>query len=248
MTLRPSRARGPHRADWGIVETFIGIVLRASRRVEGSVVLRYGLATALIGLVVLVRSALLPDAGDRSPYLAFIVAILASALVGGFRPGVYATAISAGLAAALYIEPVGQLWPGQPDDLVRLALYLAQGLLASAVGAALRFMILRHERLLGASSRLRALLHLQRAGARSPLGEPLVERLSDRELEVVRLLAIGLRNDEIADTLYVTGNTVKTHLAHAYGKLGVRSRTEAIARCAALGLLKSGGDGAEHDT
>lgn len=55
------------------------------------------------------------------------------------------------------------------------------------------------------------------------------EELTKREWEILRLLAEGLGNKEIADALCVTVNTIETHLRHIYGKLGVRSRLQAVA-------------------
>jgi LuxR family maltose regulon positive regulatory protein len=69
-------------------------------------------------------------------------------------------------------------------------------------------------------------------------GRALPEPLTDRELEVLTLLAAGLTNREIADTLAVSPQTVKKHTSNIYGKLGVRSRTEAAARASALRLLR----------
>lgn len=63
------------------------------------------------------------------------------------------------------------------------------------------------------------------------------EPLSERELEILRLLARGLSYREIADKLVVAVSTVKTHINTIYGKLHVRSRTQAIAQAEALGLL-----------
>jgi LuxR family maltose regulon positive regulatory protein len=54
---------------------------------------------------------------------------------------------------------------------------------------------------------------------------------------VLQLLAAGLINEEIARRLFVTAGTVKTHLKSIYGKLGVHTRTEAVARARALMLL-----------
>jgi LuxR family maltose regulon positive regulatory protein len=65
----------------------------------------------------------------------------------------------------------------------------------------------------------------------------LVERLSERELAVLRRLPSALSNQEIAALLYVSLNTVKTQLQSIYRKLGVRSRHEAIERARQLGLL-----------
>lgn len=61
--------------------------------------------------------------------------------------------------------------------------------------------------------------------------------LTARELEVLGLAAEGFSNDEIATRLYVTRATVKTHLAHAYAKLGAPSRTAAIAAARERGLI-----------
>jgi len=61
--------------------------------------------------------------------------------------------------------------------------------------------------------------------------------LTPRELEVLQLLAAGQANKEIARALGVSPNTVKTHLARLFEKLGASSRTEAIAQGRALGIL-----------
>ncbi len=67
--------------------------------------------------------------------------------------------------------------------------------------------------------------------------EPLVEPLSERELEVLTLLASGRSNKEIAKDLFVSVGTVKTHTNNIYRKLGVRNRAEALARSRSLKLL-----------
>jgi LuxR family maltose regulon positive regulatory protein len=69
--------------------------------------------------------------------------------------------------------------------------------------------------------------------------EPLVEPLSEREIEVLALLAQGLTNREIAQQLYLSPNTVRVHTHHIYGKLSVSNRTQAAAKGRALGLLSS---------
>jgi LuxR family maltose regulon positive regulatory protein len=65
----------------------------------------------------------------------------------------------------------------------------------------------------------------------------LVEPPSERELEVLRLIAAGLSNQEIADELVVALSTVKWHINNLYGKLGVSSRTQAVARAHEWHLL-----------
>jgi LuxR family maltose regulon positive regulatory protein len=61
--------------------------------------------------------------------------------------------------------------------------------------------------------------------------------LSEREQDVLRLIAAGLSNQEIAQRLIISVGTVKTHLINLYGKLEVHSRTQAVARARALQLV-----------
>jgi LuxR family maltose regulon positive regulatory protein len=65
----------------------------------------------------------------------------------------------------------------------------------------------------------------------------LAEPLTAREIEILRLIAAGMRNQEIADRLFISLATVKRHVANAYGKLDAGHRTEAIARANELNLL-----------
>jgi LuxR family transcriptional regulator, maltose regulon positive regulatory protein len=65
----------------------------------------------------------------------------------------------------------------------------------------------------------------------------LSEPLSDRERDVLRLVAAGLTNREIAGMLFVSAETVKTHIGNIYGKLGVHNRVEAIARARSLAII-----------
>jgi LuxR family transcriptional regulator, maltose regulon positive regulatory protein len=75
----------------------------------------------------------------------------------------------------------------------------------------------------------------------SGVGGPLMlasgERLSEREIEVLRLMARGATNQAIADQLVITVGTVKSHINHILGKLEARNRTEAVARAREWGLL-----------
>jgi LuxR family transcriptional regulator, maltose regulon positive regulatory protein len=65
----------------------------------------------------------------------------------------------------------------------------------------------------------------------------LVEPLTERELEVLRLVAGGAPNRAIAGQLVISLDTVKRHVSHLFAKLGVANRTQAVARARELGLL-----------
>jgi len=64
-----------------------------------------------------------------------------------------------------------------------------------------------------------------------------VDRLSDRELEVLRHLAAMMGTEEIADTMYLSVNTVKTHVRSILRKLAASRRNEAVRRARALGIV-----------
>ena len=70
--------------------------------------------------------------------------------------------------------------------------------------------------------------------------QPLVESLSNREVEVLQLIAAGCTNQEIGEKLVLSLYTVKSHARNIYGKLGVKNRTEAVARARSIGLLSQG--------
>jgi LuxR family maltose regulon positive regulatory protein len=74
-------------------------------------------------------------------------------------------------------------------------------------------------------------------GTTAPGAGALVEPLSTRELEVLRLIDAGLSNQQIADKLSVAPSTVKTHINNIYGKLGVQTRVQAVTRARELNLL-----------
>ena len=87
------------------------------------------------------------------------------------------------------------------------------------------------------AGKLLAALRAEGQETRPPTSAQLTEPLSDRELEVLRLLATGASNKEIAQTLVIAVGTVKQHLKNIYGKLDVHSRTEAVHRARELHLL-----------
>ena len=93
---------------------------------------------------------------------------------------------------------------------------------------------------------------LDRAEAGSTIGSPLggepalTEALTEREIEVLAHLCQGRSNKAIARLLFVSVDTVKTHLKHVYAKLGVNGRTECVARAGELGLVPGREPGADR--
>jgi LuxR family maltose regulon positive regulatory protein len=71
----------------------------------------------------------------------------------------------------------------------------------------------------------------------TPASESPADSLNEREMEVLRLIHAGLTNQEIADQVVIAVSTVKWHINHLYAKLGVHTRTHALARAKELGLL-----------
>jgi DNA-binding NarL/FixJ family response regulator len=101
-----------------------------------------------------------------------------------------------------------------PDELVRAIHSIAQG------GAALQS---------GVAARFLENVSAQKSG----------EELSERELEVLRLLVSGASNKSIAAQLDLSENTIKTHLSHIFDKLNVQNRAEAVAVALQRGLVQS---------
>ncbi len=116
--------------------------------------------------------------------------------------------------------------------------YLLKGLKRAELMSALRA-VAGGEMLLSREDLARSLRALHapnmEVGGASP---DLIHPLSEREIEVLRLLATGVGNREIGELLFVSENTVKTHVVHIIGKLGVSDRVQAAVWAARIGLLE----------
>jgi LuxR family maltose regulon positive regulatory protein len=173
--------------------------------------LRLAQGRAAEALRLLDRQRPLAEAGGRSGRSIEILALSALALEALGRPG----EADAALAQALFLA--------RPEEYARLFLDLGKPLgelLARAAG-----------------DYGRDLLDAMRAERQATPVDALVEPITERELEVLQLLAEGLSNKKIADRLVVAPSTVKQHLKNIYGKLDVHSRTQAVARGRELGLF-----------
>jgi LuxR family maltose regulon positive regulatory protein len=146
---------------------------------------------------------------------------------------------------ALALDRLGEaLRLAAPEQYIRA--FLDEGVRIAALLAALRHVEPAFVGKLLASTRtessgLRTESQAPPHSVLSPPSSSLVEPLSARELEVLRLIAAGLSNPEIAQELVISVGTVKRHINHVYGKLAVQSRTQAIAKARALRLLERDG-------
>jgi DNA-binding NarL/FixJ family response regulator len=111
--------------------------------------------------------------------------------------------------------------------------YLLKGIDQDELLAALRS-VAGGETLLSAQD----LVHSLRGVSKAAETVDLVEPLTEREMEVLRLLATGMNNREIGAVLFVAESTVKTHVEHVIGKLGVSDRVQAAVWAARQGLIE----------
>ena len=149
--------------------------------------------------------------------------------------------IQANLAKASAEDALGDI--GRSSRAVERALDLAEpdGLLLPFLLHPVPELLERHSRLRTThASLVSEILHLLSGQAPAPRpedAEPLTEPLSESELRVLRYLPTNLRASEIAGELFVSHNTIRTHVRNAYLKLGVHSRADAVTRGRELGLL-----------
>ena len=97
------------------------------------------------------------------------------------------------------------------------------------------------EALLAPTVTRRLIQEFSRLGAARRARPPALDELTPRELDVLKLLARGLSNAEIAGELVLSDTTVKTHVTHVLGKLGLRDRVQAVVLAYESGLVTPGG-------
>lgn len=117
--------------------------------------------------------------------------------------------------------------------------YLLKGLKRVELMTALRA-VANGEMLLSREDLARSLRGLsQNSNDITSVTQDLIHPLSQREIDVLRLLSTGLSNREIGELLFITENTVKTHVVHIINKVGVSDRVQAAVWAARHGLLES---------
>ncbi|MFO7533459.1 MAG: LuxR C-terminal-related transcriptional regulator [Candidatus Limnocylindrales bacterium] len=201
-----------------------------------------GILVAIV-MALFACSVLLPPMAGMSTYVAASAGIALVAATLGLLPGLAAVVLACGTAILVELSPVGEFHIDQPADAVALLLFAANGVTVAVMGS----MLARrrsgqasagHERRGAAVTIAAEAAHpvsRTRASQQGP-HHPL-EPLTEREAEVLAYLASGMSNAQIADSLFISVNTVKSHLKNVYGKLAVDSRTRAVTRAMELGVL-----------
>lgn len=174
----------------------------------------YAATLVLVGATVGAVEVQFADFEHATHLLLLLIVVISIAVIRGPGPAALGLLVGGGGAGATSfgtVEPVNH-----PDALVQLTTYLL-------AGAAFILVVW----LAAEGRRRRAIASTPVLQLPQGISHP-VERLTGREQEVLRLAASGISVDEIAHTLFVSPNTVKTHLTHTYAKLGARGRTDAV--------------------
>lgn len=181
------------------------------------------------------------SAGNRTA-LKQVRALLSETEAAGQREGRVAVEIQAGMIKALAAWQLGDKVRGLTE--INHPLHLAESedyrRTFIALGLPMARLLQEADRRGALSAFGQGILaNLQDQYATDPLHpSQLPEPLSDREVQVLELVAAGLTNQETADRLVISSGTVKKHLSNIYGKLGVSGRTRAAATARQLGLIK----------
>jgi LuxR family maltose regulon positive regulatory protein len=150
-------------------------------------------------------------------------------------------AITARLISALHADRRGDLSGAAESCAEALRLAAGEGYIRAFLDEDVRIITLV-ERDRGASPafarRVLDAAGIPAGGRSAPLPGGMIEPLSEREIEVLELIAAGRRNQEIADRLTIATGTVKRHINNIYGKLAVSNRVEAIARARELRVIE----------
>lgn len=182
------------------------------------------LVLALAGLAILV-----PALAPRTFFDLLLAPLLVVALSLGFLPALVCIAVGV-LACTFGIPLVGAALADVPVHLAALAPHVGQAIAIAGVASVVRVAL-----------RSAATTFHERSWSPPEQSEPVgpwrVERLTPREVEVLRAAAGGGGFDELATRLALSRNTVKTHLAHCYDKLGAHNRAEAIVLAVHAGVL-----------
>lgn len=198
-----------------------------------------------VTLPLVAGSVLLSAYAGTSTLLTASAGIGVVAATFGLAAGLVAVLLACSAAVVLEMAPAGELHVERPRDVVSLTLFAANGLVVAAIGSRLHGRRSRRASpvALGdapgggvtAVDHVRPVMLPETCAPLSLRREP----LTDRETDVLALLATGMSNAEIGAELFISVNTVKSHLKNVYGKLGVDNRTRALSTALELGVIST---------
>jgi len=191
-----------------------------------------GAAGVAVAISFALLALVLPEGGGVGTYASASTAVTLAAAAAGLSAGLLAMGISGAVVAYAHLPPLGSIRVDHPEEIFGLAIFLFNGLVVAVVVSRVR-----QRRAASAVVGSPSPIIRPWASAASERQASLVEPLTEREVEVLSLLAAGCSNEDIAGSLFVSINTVKTHLKNIYGKLSVTSRTQATARALKLGII-----------
>jgi DNA-binding CsgD family transcriptional regulator len=219
------------RMEWGPVAVAMPHAAARMTRVASAdtpAPVRLGLSVALVlTLTTLVVVAFAP--GSRTLFAVLLGSVVTVAIVFGLVTAVWTLGLGV-VVGTMVLPPTGVPIASDPDYPASVVLYLVEGIALALIGA------VAHAAMRTRGRRI--------VDSVAPSGRPSrdcpttgLDRLTAREVEVLRLAAGGQSVDDLARELYLSRNTVKTHLAHAYDKLGAHNRADAIACALRRGWL-----------
>jgi DNA-binding CsgD family transcriptional regulator len=170
-------------------------------------------ALVIVGVAILVLELYLVELDHGTHLLVGLVLVAGTAVFLGPGPATSGLTFGAGTSVAAAAATVGGVLES-PLTYLQLSTYLGAG--GAIIGLA--------------SIAVRARMPAQAPSAAHGVASShaLTEPLTERESEILRLAASGISVDEIAKRVFLSPNTVKTHLTHVYAKLGVRGRPDAV--------------------
>ena len=193
-------------------------------RLRSSSTVRHAAALVAINVAVAILELRALGLDHGTHLLVVLTLVIGIALLLGPGPATTAFAAGGGLAVIASVLTVQDVL-STPHTYIQLLAYLVAGsAFIVLVSAAIR-------------ARHRPSKPPATGMAIAAAGQGLVEPLTARELEVLRLAATGISVDDMARRLFVSPNTVKTHLTHVYAKLGVRGRADAVRAALHCGCL-----------
>jgi DNA-binding CsgD family transcriptional regulator len=214
-------------AIWGVAVAARGAATGALNQVvlhESAPPVRFGVSATFVAAIGGIVLLFIPDVVHHGLFEFLLLPVLLAGFAGGLAAALMALGLG-GLASLVVLSDAGTSPFTDAPLLAQGLLFAGEGVATAVLTASMRAAL--RQPVVG------LLLSPSPKDRRPALAEP----LTPRETEVLELAASGLSVDELAARLFVSPNTVKSHLAHAYDKLGAHNRAQAVAASLRTGAL-----------